>query len=219
MIKLPFLFSFFFCIQLFSQETNEQTNPADIIADFEIDSSGKPIYQFINKSTNAQVFHWYFYQKTSEKSKIKYIDYTSLTSMEVIKKDYRDSIGKYYVCLIAHNTYGNSDTFCKMINTTFKTDVFIKNNSFCPNCNDTISKKEFVINIDKNKQLEQYNLKIFSRWGNLVFESNDQLQAWNGKQNNNKEFATEGVYYYVLQYKYLNEDKGTLNGTVHLILK
>lgn len=219
MTKLPFLFFFFFCLQLFSQSPNEQLKPSDIIADFDIDSSSKPTYQFNNKSTNAQVFHWYFYQKTNEKSKIKYIDYTSLTPLEVIKKDYKDSLGSYYVCLVAQNTYGNSDTVCKYIDSRLKKITFKKFKTICPNCTDTASEKSFILNFDKTKQLEQYNLKIYSRWGVLLFESNDPSNPWDGKKADKNEYAEIGVYYYVCQYKYLNEEKSTLNDQFNLLLK
>lgn len=218
MTKIPFLFFFLFSFQLFSQELTEQLKQSEINADFEIDSSSKPIYQFNNKSTNAQVFHWYFYQKTSDKSKIKYVNYTSLTPLEVIKKDYRDSLGSYFVCLVAQNTYGNSDTMCKKLDSRPKMTHFRPFYSICPNCNDTSSEKSFILNFDKTKQLEQYNMKIYNRWGVLLFESNDPSIPWDGKQAGTNKYLENGVYYFVCQYKFINEEKTTYNNQIHLYL-
>lgn len=40
-------------------------------------------------------------------------------------------------------------------------------------------------------------MQIYDRWGNLVFESNDPLEPWKGRINNNK--VESGVYTYVMQ--------------------
>ena len=42
-----------------------------------------------------------------------------------------------------------------------------------------------------------YTMQIYDRWGNLVFESNDPLEPWKGRINNNK--VETGVYTYVMQ--------------------
>lgn len=45
--------------------------------------------------------------------------------------------------------------------------------------------------------LSSYSIKIFNRWGNLVFESTQLNQQWSGKVNGND--APEGTYYYVIE--------------------
>lgn len=46
--------------------------------------------------------------------------------------------------------------------------------------------------------LENFNLQIFNRWGTLIFESSSSVSLWNGKIAD--DFASEGVYYYILKY-------------------
>ncbi|MCC7302906.1 MAG: gliding motility-associated C-terminal domain-containing protein [Bacteroidia bacterium] len=46
---------------------------------------------------------------------------------------------------------------------------------------------------------KEYNLKIYSRWGNLIFETDDYMTAWDGKKGSAK--VNEGVYYWVATYK------------------
>ena len=46
--------------------------------------------------------------------------------------------------------------------------------------------------------VDQFNMKIYNRWGNLVFESNNVHEGWNGRQNY---FAAPmGVYIYIVEY-------------------
>lgn len=47
--------------------------------------------------------------------------------------------------------------------------------------------------------LTEYNLQIFNRWGNLIFESNDMKNQWDGNYNN--KLAPIGVYVYKINAK------------------
>ncbi len=58
-------------------------------------------------------------------------------------------------------------------------------------------------------------IKIFNRWGELVFESTDQYFKWDGTNKAGKE-CTEGVYYYVGNIAH-PEDTRALHGFVTLI--
>jgi gliding motility-associated-like protein len=79
----------------------------------------------------------------------------------------------------------------------------IFSNVFSPN-NDNVndyfcSSNELIISPDN------YELKIYDRWGNLVFKSNDQGMCWDGTING---IACElGVYTYILEYKLLQCDQ------------
>ena len=46
----------------------------------------------------------------------------------------------------------------------------------------------------KGEGITVYNIQIFNRWGNLIFESNDIKIQWDGSYHN--EMAPEGVYVY-----------------------
>jgi gliding motility-associated-like protein len=49
------------------------------------------------------------------------------------------------------------------------------------------------------KGVAKYSLQIFDRWGNLIFESKQYNNGWNGKINN--EPAASGTYYFLLMAK------------------
>jgi len=58
-------------------------------------------------------------------------------------------------------------------------------------------------------------IKIFNRWGELVYESTDQYFKWDGNNQDGKE-CTAGVYYYVGNLVH-PEDTRALHGFVTLI--
>ncbi len=69
------------------------------------------------------------------------------------------------------------------------------------------------------KGLEQYDnlsIKIYNRWGSLVYSNNDYQNNWNGKANvatlGNKKLSS-GTYYYYLKIKDTGE---TIEGSVYL---
>jgi gliding motility-associated-like protein len=47
--------------------------------------------------------------------------------------------------------------------------------------------------------LEVYDVKIYNRWGKLIFESDSPTNVWNGKIESDD--SAEGVYYYILNYQ------------------
>ncbi len=51
----------------------------------------------------------------------------------------------------------------------------------------------------KNKFIKDIDLKVYNRWGTLVFETTDPLIMWDGKTIQSKQLTTEGTYFYVCQ--------------------
>ena len=52
-----------------------------------------------------------------------------------------------------------------------------------------------------------YELLIFNRWGNLIFESNDHKMGWDGTFNN--AYAQNGTYSWIIRYGNVETDKKT----------
>ncbi len=71
----------------------------------------------------------------------------------------------------------------------------------------------------KGNFLDYFNMKIFNRWGNIVFESSDISGKWDGKINGKE--ASEGTYFWVINYKsksyLLNNQEEQLKGWVSLV--
>lgn len=51
----------------------------------------------------------------------------------------------------------------------------------------------------KNKFIKDIDLKVYNRWGNLVFETTDPAIMWDGKVIQSKLLSSEGTYFYVCQ--------------------
>jgi len=71
-------------------------------------------------------------------------------------------------------------------------------NVFSPG-NDDIN--EFFVPLTSADVIERYvdrvDVKIYNRWGNLVFQTDELLIKWDGKSMNN-DLVSTGVYYYVI---------------------
>lgn len=71
------------------------------------------------------------------------------------------------------------------------------------------------------RDVKDIEIKIFNRWGALMFETTNPDINWNGKRNNDGEDAPEGVYFYICKVNQAStnvELKQTLlKGTIQLL--
>jgi len=66
------------------------------------------------------------------------------------------------------------------------------------------------------KGVEEFNMQIFDRWGNLIFESNSQSVGWDGYDQHGK-LMPAGVYVYKLILRLSDQQRTTQVGDVTLI--
>lgn len=64
-------------------------------------------------------------------------------------------------------------------------------------------------------EFKNFDLKIFNRWGQIVFYSKERSKGWDGSLENKE--AIPGTYVYILSYTLKNGKKIQRNGTVLLI--
>ena len=64
-------------------------------------------------------------------------------------------------------------------------------------------------------EINDYVLKIFNRWGEMIFETNNAYEAWHGTFNNQP--APLGTYYYVMKIKSWKGKVYEKYGSVQLI--
>jgi gliding motility-associated-like protein len=60
-----------------------------------------------------------------------------------------------------------------------------------------------------------YTLRVFNRWGQMVFSSLQQYSGWDGMANGMPQET--GTYYYHIQYECSNGQLYKLSGDVQLI--
>jgi len=84
-------------------------------------------------------------------------------------------------------------------------------NTFSPN-NDNVNDEFSAIS---SCGLLDFSMLIYNRWGELIFQTNDQYSSWDGKVDG--EDAPTGVYAYLIQYKSGDGERKNTYGDVTLI--
>lgn len=122
-----------------------------------------------------------------------------------------ESTGIKKVCLVAFNANDCPDTACLEVNVFSSIQI---PNVFSPN-EDGFNDR-FQIPIDGDLF---YRLKIFNRWGEVVFTSDDNRYQWNGNVRNGSNPCPQGTYFYLFEYELIGEERRTVHGTITLLRK
>jgi gliding motility-associated-like protein len=185
-----------------------------VIADFDIDSSGKPDFVFTRKDVNGVEWRWGFGHQNDI---VNSMPRDFIENLKSTDKDVRwsyDSSGRYWACLIVKNATGCEDTICKEV----VVDLFVYlANVFTPNISGSGDGKNDKFRVPIQGQ-DLFEIRIFNRWGERVFFSEDSKVQWNGKVNNDGADCPSGTYFYQLEYRFKGKDKiNHVNGSVNLI--
>ncbi|HZH86690.1 MAG TPA: gliding motility-associated C-terminal domain-containing protein [Brumimicrobium sp.] len=108
-----------------------------------------------------------------------------------------NSFSNYKYALKNNWSFPSDNDEYVLINSTYKLEI---PNVFTPN-GDNINDGFYVT----SSGLEEFNIQILNRWGNLVFESDDVNEIWNGRNLSQNE-CTDGVYFYVIKAKYKDNE-------------
>ena len=117
-----------------------------------------------------------------------------------VSNTYADT-GLYQVTEIVVNQYGCADTIRYDIYVNPYTSLFVPN-TFTPNGNG-LNEIFFAI----GEYVDDFHMMVFDRWGNMIFESYDQLKGWDGKANDGKKLAQIDTYVWVINYREINGGK------------
>ncbi len=131
-------------------------------------------------------FIQYLWQDGSTNSYLKITDY-----------------GQYKVTVIDSN-YCTNEAQTEVIN--YCDAQLQMPNAFTPNTDNLNDEFKPIM-----KNVSAIDFKIYNRWGQLVFETNDLNKGWNGDSN-----ATD-VYYYVINYVGTNQMAKTISGNFTLL--
>jgi gliding motility-associated-like protein len=89
-------------------------------------------------------------------------------------------------------------------------------NVFTPN-GDNVN--DVYTSTNLNNAIEKVDMKIFNRYGQIVYETNDPAISWNGKYKNTNSKVPSGVYYYlcdVYEPRISGTEIRTLVGFIHV---
>ena len=153
---------------------------------------------FENRSLNATSYEWIFGDG----------DTLRTTSYVPFVHPYRRT-GTYIACLIAFNQFGCSDTVCQEIQIT-GTPVIDVVSAFTPN-NDGKNDLAKVLAFGVQKLM----FKIYNRWGQLMFETNDDRYGWDGNYKGTPQ--PMDAYGYVLEAVMQDGQNVKKSGSITLI--
>ena len=145
-------------------------------------SNFNPRVQFVDQSRHIVEWEWDFGGQGS----------SGIPSPEFVFPD----TGLQVVQLIGTHFYGCKDTTEVIVDIVPEITYFLPN-AFTPNSD---GKNEFFRGGGFFRGIRNFNMKIFNRWGQTVFETKAPDEGWNGLVNNNGKPAQNGIYVYVIQF-------------------
>ena len=157
-----------------------------------------PLISISDFSSGADFWHWNFG------------DHDSVSIHNPMPHIYADT-GSYIITLITSTLYNCADTSYQTI--IIEPDfLFFIPSVFTPNddgINDYFSGKGVFI--------KEFEMRIFDRWGKLIFYSNNINTPWGGKTISGNEPVESGVYVYSIQVKDYSKRKHDYKGIVTLV--
>ena len=66
-------------------------------------------------------------------------------------------------------------------------------------------------------QKNNFKFYVFSRWGEVLYEGNDQYEGWNGKKYNSEDECPMGQYSYRVEFVDLEGKPHYKIGAIYLI--
>lgn len=125
---------------------------------------------------------------------------------------YKNGLDGYQQCyrVLSYEDGGNNQvSWSNEVCFNFAPTIYVPN-AFTPN-NDGLNDK-FKI---QSGAIKTFNLKIFDRWGEKIWETDNENEYWDGTSKN--ELVQVDVYMYVITLTDFKDKPYHLNGTVHVI--
>ncbi len=150
---------------------------------------------FTNLSVNAVRYLWDFGDDS--------------TSTEVNPVHQYNKTGDYKVCLNAYNNSNCPSVACKQVPADVEPLIGLPT-AFSPN-----GDGENDILYVRGAAIKTLDLKIFNRWGQLVFETTSQQVGWDGTFNGQPQPME--AYAYVLSVSFIDGTAKLLKGNITLL--
>lgn len=160
----------------------KESPSASFVYSPEIPSNFNPTVDFTNQSTNFVKQQWIFGDAGR--------------SLEQNPSFTFPDTGKYVVDLIAIHQNGCKDTARTIIDVLPRVTYHMPN-AFTPNGdgkNDLFQGKGYT------DGMQDFELTIWSRWGELLYQTENPEDGWNGTKQNTGEDLPVGVYVYQIKY-------------------
>lgn len=160
---------------------------------------------------------YYIYYTSSQNDSLVLIDSVSNPyEMQYAHTNLPSIAGCYQV--VAYDSIGNNGEFSNKVCVSIDScSSYHLPNVFTPNQDQF---NELFRPYPDYTSVEKVEMKIFNRWGRIVFETNDPEINWDGKNINNNQDCTNGVYFYVcdvFELRFEGLAKRTITGSVTLL--
>jgi gliding motility-associated-like protein len=169
----------------------------------EVGSTEDPKINFIDFSTDAYTWSWNFGEISSSNN----------TSNNQNPEHSYENAGIYTVTLVVESTHGCVDSTSNEIWIKQDFAIFYPN-AFTPNGD---SKNDGFRLEGVGVDLNNYQLYIYDRWGEIIFKTNDFYEYWTGKVMGSDKIVEEDVYSWVALVKDIYGRRYTFRGHVSLI--
>ncbi len=181
------------------------------VAEFNINpptvQTGVPVF-FYNTSQNAGIYEWNFGEGTTSTESNPTFTYTTP--------------GVYDITLIANNEHNCPDSL--FIEGALEVEIggFINfPNAFTPNQIGPVDELYDPETLDNDvfhpvfEGVDKYNLQIYNRWGELLFETDDTRRGWNGYFEG--ELVPLGVYVWRVDVTFTDNKQFVKSGDITLL--
>ncbi|MFM2135355.1 MAG: hypothetical protein RL021_755 [Bacteroidota bacterium] len=125
-----------------------------------------PVVVFTDRSTGDPAY-WYW----------DFGDGSTSTEQDPVHQFPSDTAGRYNVLLVTATIYGCVDSVVLPVDVRAETSLYFPN-SFTPNGDGT---NDFFFGYGRG--IKEYHLMIFDRWGDLIWETRNLHEGWDGRAN------------------------------------
>jgi len=159
-----------------------------------------PIYRFTNLSSNSAKYTWDFGDGVT----------ASAVNNNSPIHEYKQK-GEYLVSLTTVSKDGCPGYYEMKVMITPEFVIYIPN-AFTPDGDGTND-----IFIPKGMEISSFRMEIYSRWGEMIYQTDDLDAGWDGKANNGSDVSQMGVYVYKITARDLKSKPHIFTGHVTLI--
>lgn len=194
-----------------------------------VDNANQLLWNNPNNICAYDVLGYYIYYRPALVNDFTLLDSIFVaTDTSYVHSGLQSIAGCYYVVAFDTNRNESTDFVIVCIDTCYQ---YYLPNVFSPDGSglndllhpcDLTTAPEMTIKCPPYQNVKDVDIKIFNRWGEIVFTTTDRDINWNGKHKDNGKDCPAGVYYYtgIVNFISLSGDiSKDLHGFVHLIRK
>ena len=156
-----------------------------------------PVYRFHNLSSNSASYMWDFGDGTT-------------STISAPEHTYAQQ-GEYTVKLYTSSSAGCMDSTIDVIQIRPMFTIYIPN-AFTPDGNGTND-----LFSAKGDEISEFKMMIFDRWGEMIFQTDDINQGWDGKARGGSKPSENGVYVYKITVRDFEQRYHDYTGHVTLL--